>query len=46
MSRVQNARRSHNIKTYNSSFESVEEVIYFGAKLTHQTIFRKKSETE
>jgi len=30
MSRDQNARRSHNIKIDNSSFERVEEFIYLG----------------
>jgi len=36
MSRVQNARRSHNMKIDNRSFERVEEFIYLGITLTHQ----------
>jgi hypothetical protein len=34
MSRDQNARRSHNIKTDDSSFEKVEEFKYLGTTLT------------
>jgi hypothetical protein len=36
MSRDQNAGRSHNIKTDNSSFERVEEYKYLGTTLTNQ----------
>jgi hypothetical protein len=36
MSRDQNARRSHNIKTDNSAFERVEHFIYLGTTLTNQ----------
>ena len=36
MSRDQNARRSHNIKTDNNSFERWEEFKYLGKPLTHQ----------
>jgi aminoglycoside phosphotransferase family enzyme len=36
MSRFQNARRSHNIKIDNSSFERVEDFEYLGTNLTHQ----------
>jgi hypothetical protein len=36
MSRDQMARRSHNIKTDNSSFERVEQFKYFGKTFTHQ----------
>ena len=36
ISRDQNARRSHNIKVDNSSFERVEEFRYFGITLTNQ----------
>ena len=36
MSRDQNAGRSHNIKSDNSSFSMVEQVKYFGATLTNQ----------
>ena len=35
MSRDQNAGRSHNIKTDNSSLERVEEVKYLGRTLTN-----------
>jgi hypothetical protein len=36
MSRDQNAGRSHNIKSDNSSFARVEQVTYLGATLTNQ----------
>ena len=36
MSRDQNARRSHNIKIDNSSFERVEEFKYLGTTWTNQ----------
>ena len=36
MSRDQNARRSHNVKTGNSSFERVEQFIYLKTTLTNQ----------
>jgi len=36
MSRDQNAGRSHNMKTDNSSFEKVEQFIYLGTTLTNQ----------
>jgi len=36
MSRDQNAGRSYNIKTYNSSFERAEEFKYLGTILTNQ----------
>jgi len=34
MSRDQNIRRSHSVKTDNSSFEKVEELKYLGTTLT------------
>jgi len=36
MSRDQNAGRSHNIKTNNNPFESVEQFKYLGTTLTNQ----------
>ena len=42
MSRDQNAGRSQNVKTYNSSLERVEEFKYLGTTLTNQILFRKK----
>jgi hypothetical protein len=36
MTRDQNAGQSHNVKTDNSSFESVEEIRHFATKLTNQ----------
>ena len=36
MSRDQIIGRSHNIKTNNSSFESLEEFMYLGTNLTNQ----------
>jgi hypothetical protein len=41
MSRDQNAGRSHNIKTDNSSFEKLEEFRFLGTTLTNQILFRK-----
>jgi len=37
MSRDQNAGRSHNVKTDNSSFERLEEFKYLGTAVTNQT---------
>jgi len=42
MSRDQNARRSHNIKIDNSSFERVEEFKYLGTTLTYQNSVQEK----
>ena len=42
MCRNQNARRSHNMKVDNGSFERVEEFKYFGTILTNQNLFWKK----
>jgi len=42
MSRDQNAGRSHNIKTDNSSFERVEEFKYLGTTLTDQNSIQKE----
>jgi hypothetical protein len=42
MSRDQNAGRRHNIKTDNSSFESVEEFKYLGKTLTNQNSIQEK----
>ena len=42
MSRDQNAGRSHNMKTDNSSIERVEEFKYLGTTLTNKILFRKK----
>jgi len=36
MSGEQNARRSHNLKTFNSSFERVELFKYLGTTWTNQ----------
>jgi hypothetical protein len=36
------ARRSHNIKTDNSSFERVELFIYLGKTLTHQNSIQEE----
>jgi len=36
MSRVQDASRSHSIKTENSSIEGVEKFMYLGTTLTNQ----------
>jgi len=45
-SRDQNAGRSHNIKTDNSSFERVEEFKYLRTNLTHQNSIQKKLRTD
>jgi len=42
MSRDQNAGRSHNIKTDNSSFERVEEFKYLGTTLTNQNSLQEE----
>ena len=42
MSRDQNAGRSQNIKTDNSSFESVEEFKYMGTTLTNQSYIQEE----
>ena len=42
MSRDQNAVRSHNIKTDNSSFERAEELKYLGTILTNQNSTREE----
>jgi len=40
--RDKNARRSHNIKTDNNYFESVEDFNYLGTTLTNRHLFQKK----
>jgi len=40
MSRDQNARRTHSIKTDNSSFERVDEFKYLGTTLTNQNLIQ------
>jgi hypothetical protein len=42
MSRDQNAARSHNIKTDDSSFERREELRYLGKTLQYQNYFQKE----
>ena len=42
MSRDQNARRSHNIKTDNSSFERVEQFKYLGTTVTNQNSIQEE----
>jgi len=42
ISRDQNARRSHSIKTYNSLFEMVEEFKYLGTNLKNQNSIREE----
>ena len=42
MSRKQNAGRSHNIKTDNSSFEMVEDFKYLGTNLTRQSSIQEE----
>jgi len=42
MSRDQNAGRSHNMKTDNSSFERVEEFRYLGTTLTIQNSIQEE----
>ena len=43
MFRDQNAGRSHNIKTDNSSFERVDEFKYLGTALTDQNSIEKEN---
>ena len=42
MSEDQNARQSHDIKTDNSSFESVEQFKYLGTTLTNQNSIQEE----
>jgi len=42
LSRDQNAGRSHNIKTDNSSFERVEEFKYLGTTVTYQNSIQEE----
>ena len=42
MSRDQNARRSHNIKTDNSSFERMKQFKYLGTTLTNQNFIQEE----
>jgi hypothetical protein len=42
MSQDQNAGQSHNIKSDNSSFESVEEFTYLGTSLTNHNYFQEE----
>ena len=42
MSRDQNARRSHSMKTENSSFERVEEFKHLGTTLTNQNSIQEE----
>jgi hypothetical protein len=42
MSRDQNAGRSHNIKTDNSSYERVEEFKHLGTTLTNQNVIQEE----
>ena len=42
MYRDQNTRRSHNIKTDNSSFERMDEFKYFGTTLTNQNSIQEE----
>ena len=42
MTRDQSARRCHNIKIYNSSFEWVEEFKYFGTTITNQNSIQEE----
>jgi hypothetical protein len=44
MSRDQNAVRSHNIKTADSSFEKVEDFIYLGTILTNKNFLQEQIE--
>ena len=46
MSPDQNARRSHSMKTDDSSFERVEEFKYLGTTLTIKILFSKKLRTD
>jgi hypothetical protein len=45
MFRYQNAERSHNIKTDNSSFKSVEDFKYSGTNLTDQNSIQEESKS-
>ena len=45
MSRDQNAGRSHNIKTDNSSFERMEEFSYLRTTLTNQSSIQEEIES-
>ena len=42
MSGIHNTGRSHNIKTDNTFFESVEEFRYLGTTLTNQNSFQEE----
>ena len=42
MSREQNARESHSIKTENTSFERLEELKYLGSNLTNQKFIQEE----
>jgi len=42
MSRDQNAGRSHNIKSDNTSFEKMEEFKYLGTTLTYQNSIQEE----
>ena len=42
LSRGQNAVRSHNIKSVNSSFEKVEDFIYLGTTLTNRNFLQER----
>ena len=44
MSRDQNAGRSHDMKTDNSSFERVERFVYLGTNLTNQNSIQEGNE--
>jgi len=43
MSQNQNARRSHSIKIYDSSFERVEELKFLGTTLTNQNSIQEEN---
>jgi len=45
MSRDQNAGRSHNIKTYNSSYERLEEFKYLGTTLANQNSVQEETKS-
>jgi len=45
MSRDQNARRSHNIQSDNSSFERAEEFKYLGTILTNQNSIQEETKS-
>jgi len=42
MSRDENAGRSHNLKTGDSSFDGVDQLKYFGTTLTHQNSIQEE----